>query len=130
MADALNRPKSRQWADFVVILTGVALLALAIWPGGRTGSAEATQEVGRPDVIYMLYVAAGALAVAAVLVGQRWRRRAIARGMLVVAALALLGGLLVVRDLGPRVWLTLILPAAVLLAATPALGPMPPPEAG
>jgi hypothetical protein len=118
----------RNVAGVAVILTGVILLALAIWPGDPTASAGAVNELGRPVFAWATHGIAGILALGAVFVAQRPAWRAIGRIMLVLAGVSLLVALVVARDFGLRALLSLLLPALVLLSAAPALGPLPPPQ--
>jgi len=118
-------PQSRNLADLVTIVTGFALLGLAIWPGPQSASAGAAREAGNPQLLWIAHAAAGAVALAAVVSAQRWQLRQIARGLLVIAALGLLAVLLVFRDFGPRALMTVLLPALLLLGAATAVGPMP-----
>jgi hypothetical protein len=112
-------------SDVIAIFTGLALLGLAIWPGPQSASADAAREASNLQVLWMAHAGAGALTLLAVLAAQRWTRRSLARGLLVVAALVLLATLLTFRDFGPRALLTLLLPAILLLVAVTGIGPMP-----
>ena len=118
----------RNVAGVAVILTGVILLALAIWPGDPTASAGAARELGRPVFAWASHGIAGILAIGAVFVAQRDRWRALGRVMLVLGGVLLLAALVMARDFGARALLTLLLPAVVLLASATALGPLPPPR--
>ncbi|HUQ81452.1 MAG TPA: hypothetical protein VM076_09955 [Gemmatimonadaceae bacterium] len=118
-------PKSRNWADLVAIVTGVALIGLAMWPGPQSASAGAARESGNPQLLWLSHACAGALALGAVAAAQRWSLRPLARGLLILGGLGLLSVLLVFRDFGPRALLTAVLPALLLLGAATAIGPMP-----
>ena len=126
MAIAQARQR-RTVMDFLVILVGVALLGFAMW-AGPLALGDSQGEIADPNLVWAIYFFAGAFAIASQFVGQWWRRRGIARALLVVAALALLGGLAGYRDFGARALLTMLLPAIVLLAAVPMVGPMPDPD--
>jgi hypothetical protein len=118
--------KGRHWADVVAIFTGLALLGLAIWPGPQSASAGAARESGgNQEILWLAHAAAGALALGSVAIAQRWNLRAIARGMLAVAAVGLVVVCFTFRDFGPRALLTLVLPAMLLLVSAFAVGPMP-----
>ena len=125
MAVSTQGPQARNWADAVTIVTGFALLGLAIWPGPQSASAGAAREAGNPQLLWLAHAAGGALALAGVVVAQRWQRRPLARILLVIAALGLLAVLIVFRDFGPRALLTVLLPALLLLGTATAIGPMP-----
>ena len=125
MAGVTESGGSRNWADFLAIITGVALLAISIWPGEPTAGADAAREQGNLELAWYVRMVVGAMAILAVVVAQKWERRPIARGLLLLGALALLANLLIFRDFGPRALLSLVLPAAALLLASTAIGPMP-----
>ena len=113
----------RRWADIVVILTGLALVGLAAWNapasgGGRPHEAESLASM------YVAYAIGGGLALTALFVAHRWRT--VGRVLLVAAALLLLGfGFDAFRAQVWPVWITVLLPALLLLGATPFFGPMP-----
>lgn len=118
----------REWSDRVTILVGVVLLALAIWPSGTTADVGAGQEIRYLDAAWALYAFAGLAALAGVMVAQRWSRRNLGRVLIALAGLALLGGLVLFRELGTRAWLTFLLPGVVLLLAARSAGPLPAPD--
>ncbi len=118
--------RKRTVVDFMVILVAVGLIGCAIW-GMPFAIARPSLEIQSVGLMAGAYALAGALALASQFAAQRWSRRGLARGLLVAAALALLAGLLAFHTIGPRAWITMILPAAILLAATPFIGPMPSP---
>jgi peptidoglycan/LPS O-acetylase OafA/YrhL len=117
--------QGRHWADVLAILTGLVLMALAIWPGEPQANADAAREAGNPQLQWLAYVVAGGSAIAAVLIAQRWNRRPLARGLLALGGLTLLAVLLVFQDFGPRALLTMLLQAIALLTSAVAIGPMP-----
>jgi hypothetical protein len=115
----------RHWADVAVILVGLGLFGLAIWfpPFTTTTGAD---EVKTAPAVWPTYALAGGLTLVALFTGQRWQWRTFARVLLVAAAVVLVVGLFTgFRQLGPAAWLTVIIPAMVLLVATPFFGPMP-----
>ena len=122
-----SRAQRRHWADIVTIVTGVTLLGLVVWgsPVMTTGS---TLEMRYPDWVWMLQLAAGALALVAVWLAQRPRSVGLARAALALAGIVLLVGLAAFRDFGWRAWLTMVLPGVLLLAAARFIGPMPAPK--
>jgi hypothetical protein len=117
----------RNVANTVVIVVGVILVALAMW-GGSGAGVTATGE-SRGFVPWMAHFSAGALAIAAAIIAQRWKARRLGQACLLISAVILIGALLMFRYFGPWAWVTLVLPAVALLVATPFLGPMPLPAA-
>ncbi len=115
----------RHWADVLAIVTGLALLGLAIWPGPQSASAGAALESGRPQVLWLAHALAGAMALTGVTAAQRWGLRPLGRWLLAIAALGLLAVLFTFREFGPRALSTVLLPALLLFIAAFAVGPMP-----
>jgi hypothetical protein len=112
----------RHWADVAVILAGLILWGLAVWPPPFVDQPE----VGGRLAVWQVYGIAGGLTIASLLLGQNWRWRSVARVLLLGAAAVLAFGLFTTfRDLGPAAVLTVIVPALLLLLATPFFGPMP-----
>lgn len=120
-----NTPGARHWSDLVVIVVGVSLLALAIWPGGRTASVSATQDLISPQYAWLAYIVGAVTALAAVFLSQRRGRQGLPRILLMVGAIVLLVGFFIARDTGTRAWLTLLLPGLLLFGSSFAVGPMP-----
>ncbi len=116
----------RNAANAVIIVTGVILIALAMW-GGSAAGVSATGE-SPASVPWMTHFASGALAIAGALIAQRWKLRRIAQLCLLISVALLIAALFMFRYFGPWAWATLILPAVALLAATPFLAPMPAPK--
>jgi hypothetical protein len=115
----------RHWADIAVIIVGLGLFGLAIWFPPFTTTAGADEVRSAPSV-WPIYAAAGGLTLIALFAGQRWQWRTFARLLLIAAVIVLAVGLFTgFRELGPAAWLTVIVPALVLLVATPFFGPMP-----
>ena len=112
----------RRWADIVVIVTGLVLVGLAAWNApASTGRPEETHSLGS---MYVAYGVGGGLGLLALFIAHR--SRIVGRLLLVAAALLLLGfGLDAFRQPAGAVWLTALLPALLLLGATPFFGPMP-----
>ena len=114
--------RRREWADVLAILAGLMLWGLAIWP---VPFAQAS-EVGRQVDVWWIYALAGGFSVVAIFLGQRWRLRHLAQGLLLAAVAVLLYGLLTqFRELGPIAVLTAVIPGLLLLLAAPFFGPMP-----
>jgi hypothetical protein len=115
----------RHWADVAVILAGLGLIGLAVWYPPFTATTGAG-EVRSVHSLWPVYAGAGALTLIALLLGQRWQWRTLARLLLVGAVIILAIGFFTgFRALGPVAWLTVIIPGIVLLAATPFFGPTP-----
>ncbi len=116
---------SRGWADLLAIMTGLALIALSIWPSGATAGDDAELQLGQPDIAYVVRIAAGIMAVFAVFIAQRWRNRNTGRVLLIAAAIALVALLAASRDFGARSLFQTLVPAALLGLAATAVGPLP-----
>ena len=115
----------RHWADVAVIIVGLGLFGLAVWFPPFTTTAGAG-EVRTAPAVWPTYALAGGLTLIALFAGQRWEWRLVARLLLIAAVIVLAVGLFTgFRELGPVAWLTVIIPALVLLIATPFFGPMP-----
>lgn len=124
-ASTSDAPRTRHWADVIGIVTGISLIALSIWPSGVTASEEAVEATAIPDAVYVVRVLAGMAALAAVFLGQKWRRRTAARALMGGAGAALLVTLLVFNQFEGRALLTMLLPGVLLVVAAFAVGPMP-----
>ena len=111
----------RRWADVAVIIIGLGLFGLAVWYPPFATTSEAPQAIS----LWPVYAAAGGLTLVGLFVGQRWEWRQVARLLLIVAVAILVVGLIRVRGSGTVAWVTLAVPAIVLLLATPYFGPMP-----
>lgn len=127
VADDATRKQRRDRLNFVLLLLGVGLIGLAVW-GGPVATQSPSDEIVYPQVVWLLYAAAGILTVGGVAIGQRWHRVTVARVMVAAAGVVLLLGLLAFRDLGGRAWLTLALPGVALLAMSWLLAPVPAPR--
>ena len=114
--------RRRHWADIAAIVAGLMLMGLAIWPVPFADDPE----TGRRVSVWWIYAMAGILSLLGVFLGQRWRFRQLARGLLFAAVGVLLYGLVVAfRDLGTAAVLTAVIPGVLLLFAAPFYGPMP-----
>lgn len=124
MQDTPER-KRRHWADVAVIVAGLALFGLAVWFPPFTTTAGAG-EVRTVHSVWPIYASAGGLTLIALFLGQRWEWRTLARVLLLGAVVILVVGLFTgFRELGPVAWLTVIIPAVLLLIAMPFFRPMP-----
>ena len=121
-------PQRRQVANVAVILTGLFLVALAVWPRPATAGLDAMRDLRTPQLTWIVHGTAGLLSIGAFLLGHRHRWQALARGMLLVAALALFAVLLNARDFSGRMLLMFAIPALVLAASSFAFGAMPAPN--
>lgn len=115
-------PDRRHWADFVAILAGVASFSFAIW-GGPLGIHDiGSGEARNITLILLSYAVGGGLAVAGVIVAQQ--RIGLGRALLALGALVTLAGAFGFgRAIGP-IWYNIV-PALMMLAAAPFMGPMP-----
>jgi hypothetical protein len=125
MALDRDKPETRHWTDLIAIVTGVALLGWAIWPGGHRMGQGVAEEIDYPGGRWVLWIVTGAAAIGAVAIAQRWRNRGLARAMLAASGIALLAFLLFVNDFTARAVLPLALPGILLLIASAGVGPMP-----
>jgi hypothetical protein len=124
MPDTPTRTR-RHWADVAVIIVGLGLFGLAVWFPPFTTTAGA-DDVRSAPAVWPTYALAGGLTLIALFAGQRWQWRTVARLLLIAAVIVLAAGLFTgFRQLGMIAWLTIIIPAIVLLIATPFFGPMP-----
>lgn len=117
--------RTRSIIDFIVILTGVALVGFSIWGAPLAAGERPSGEVRSFALIWLVYAAAGALTLLSQFLAQRWGGRPLARGLQIVAGVILLLGLIGTRDFGMRSLLTMALPALVLFATVPFVGPIP-----
>jgi hypothetical protein len=121
MAD-VPEVRRRHWADVAAILAGLMLMGLAIWPVPFVD----TMETGRPISVWWIYALAGGLSLVGVFLGQRWRFRQLAQGLMLAAVGVLVYGLVTTfRELGTAAVLTAVIPGLLLLLAAPFFGPMP-----
>jgi peptidoglycan/LPS O-acetylase OafA/YrhL len=113
----------RRWADIVVIVTGLLLVGLAAWNAPASAGNRPDETASLPSM-YVTYGIGGGLALMALFVAHRWR--VAGQILLVAAALVLLGfGFDAFREGTAAPWLTILLPALLLLGASPFFGPMP-----
>jgi hypothetical protein len=111
----------RHWDDVVVIATGLLLIGLAAW--------NAAASSGRSDIVslqwlYVAYGFGGGLVLVALFIAHR--SRTAGRVLLVAAVLVLLGfGLNAFGEASGTLCLIVVLPAVLLLGATPFMGAMP-----
>ena len=91
------RAKRREVVDALVIVTCVALLALAVW-GGTLGSAAKTGETRLPTVPWLAHFLAGSAALLGVGAAQRLRWRRLGQVLLALAAMALVGPMSLPED--------------------------------
>src|SRR5688500_3256024 len=116
----------RNVANTIVIVVGAIMVALSMWGGSAAGVGETGES--RASVPWLTHFSAGALAIAGILIAQRWKLRRLGQILLLASAGILIGALFMFRYFGPWAWVTLILPAVALLVATPFLAPMPAPK--
>jgi peptidoglycan/LPS O-acetylase OafA/YrhL len=111
----------RRWADVALIFTGLGLFGLAVWFPPFSTTSEASQAIR----LWPFYALAGGLVLVGLFLGQKWDWVRLARLVLVAALVVLVIALFRVRSVGMVAWLTLIIPAVVLLFTVPFFGPMP-----
>jgi hypothetical protein len=126
VVDRQTAAKRRRWADVVIILASLyAMLAATFAPTGL-GSPPAVAEAADHGMWWWAHAIGGTLALSSVFVAMKSvvvaRLLAGAGGVVLLAGVGAFGGInwLAIR--------TLVIPALLILAATPFLGPMPSPE--
>ncbi len=78
-------PTARHWTNGVLIVVGLLLIGVSAWPDPLAVDPGLRHMGGS----WAVYAGAGALTIAALLVGQRWQWRGVAQ-LLVLAACAVL----------------------------------------
>ncbi len=118
--------ESRQLADFFAILIGMSLLGMALYGGSLIASGEG-EEIRHGQLVWLVYFVTGSVALIASGTAQYERWQTIARIVLAVDGLILLGGLVLFNNFGVRALLTVALPGVALIVLSRFLGPMPRP---
>ena len=117
--DTGTRPRS--WPNLVVLITGLALVGLAMWGGTMAGAADEAAAGGA----WASHAAGGILALLGFAAAQRTDRNLLARGLVAAAIVALVIGGMTFQWIGERLLITIVLPALALLVAVPFLSPVP-----
>jgi len=115
---------SRQLADFFVILVGMSLLGLALYGGPLVATGE-TEEIRYGQIVWLVFFITGTVALIATGMAQWERWQKIARIVLAVNGLLLLGGLLAFNNFGIRALLSVALPGVMFIVLSRFLGPIP-----
>ena len=118
--------ESRQLADFFAILIGMSLLGMALYGGSLIAGAEG-EEIRHGQLVWLVYFVTGSVALIASGMAQYERWQTIARIVLAVDGLILLGGLVLFNNFGVRALLTVALPGVALIVLSRFLGPLPRP---
>jgi hypothetical protein len=118
--------KRRRWADVVIIIAALYVFLAAVWAPPGLGPREAMADAGDHGLWWWAHAVGGFLALFAVPVAMK--NVLVARIMAGVGGVVLLAGLLAFDTIGWLAVRTLLIPAVLILAATPFLGPMPSPE--
>ena len=118
---------SRQLADLFAILIGMSLLGMALYGGSLIATGEG-KEIRYGQVVWLVYFLTGTIALIATGFAQWERYQTIARVVLAVNGLALLGGLVAFNNFGVRALLTVALPGVAFIVLSRFLGPLPPPR--
>jgi hypothetical protein len=126
VADRRADAKRRRWADVVVILAALYVFLAAVWAPPGLGPAEAGAESSDHGLWWWAHAIGGGLALFAVPVAMK--NVLVARIMAGAGGLVLLVGLTAFDTIGWLAIRTLLIPAVLILIATPFLGPMPTPE--
>jgi peptidoglycan/LPS O-acetylase OafA/YrhL len=125
MAELTHDRDRRRWADVLAIVTGVSLFGISLWPSIMSTSPEGRYDTRHPGTLVLVRVAVAVMAIGAVALAQRWERRAPARALLVVGAVALVATLVMFRDATTWEFWSLLVPAVALVVAATGIGPMP-----
>lgn len=115
---------SRQLADFFVILIGMSLLGLALYGGPLVATGE-TSEIRFGQIVWLVFFITGTVALIATGMAQWDRWQKIARIVLAVNGLVLLGGLLAFNNFGVRALVAVALPGVMFIVLSRFLGPIP-----
>jgi hypothetical protein len=126
VVDRRTEAKRRRWADVVIIVAGLYVWLAAIWAPPAIGPREAAVEAAQHGTWWWVHAIGGSLALASVFVAMK--SVLLARVMAGVAGIVLLAGLLAFDHIGWLAVRALVIPAVLILLATPFLGPMPTPE--
>ena len=117
---------SRQLADFFAILLGMSLLGMALYGGSLIATGEG-EEIRHGQLVWLVYFVTGSVALIATGMAQWERWHTIARIVLAVDGLILLGGLVLFNNFGIRALLTVAVPGVAFIALSRFLGPLPRP---
>jgi hypothetical protein len=110
----------------VVIVAGLYAVLSAIWAPPGLGPAEAAAEALRHGVWWWAHAIGGSLALSSIFVAMK--SVVLARILAAAGAFVLLAGLVAFDTIGWLAIRMLVLPAVLILAATPFIGPLPTPE--
>jgi hypothetical protein len=124
--EGLTEAKRRRWADVVVIFAALYVFLAAVWAPPGLGPAEAMAEAEDHGLWWWAHAVGGFLALLAVPVAMK--QPLIARVMAGAGGIVLLAGLTAFDTIGWLAVRSLVIPAVLILAAAPFLGPMPTPE--
>jgi hypothetical protein len=116
---------SRQLADFLAIMLGMSLLGVALYGAPLITSGEGT-EIRYGAVVWLVCFLTGTVALIATGMAQWERYQTIARVVLALNGVVLLGGLFAFNNFGPRALGTLALPGVAFIVLSRFLGPIPP----
>jgi hypothetical protein len=122
----MTRAKRRRWADVVVIVAALYAVFAAVWAPPGLGPAEAQADATDHGLWWWAHAAGGLLAILAVPMAHR--NVLVARIMAGLGGLVLLLGLAAFDTIGWLAVRMLVIPAVLILIATPFIGPMPSPE--
>jgi hypothetical protein len=120
---------SHQWADLVAIMLGMSLLGMALYGAPLIASGE-REEIRYGQIVWLVYFLTGTVALIATGFAQWERYQTIARIILALNGLALLGGLFAFDNFGWRALVTVALPGVVFILLSRFLGPLPPRSGG
>jgi hypothetical protein len=114
---------SRQLADLFVILLGMSLLGLALYGGPLIATGE-TDEIRYGGIVWLVMFLTGTIALVATGFAQWERYQRLARIVLALNGVALLGGLVAFNNFGVRALLMVALPGIGFILLSRFLGPL------
>jgi peptidoglycan/LPS O-acetylase OafA/YrhL len=123
VVDRRTEMRRRRWADVVMIVAALYAFLAAIWAPPGLGPAEAAADAPDHGTWWWAHAIGGSLALASVFVALR--STILARILGGLGGLVLLAGLLAFDGIGWLAIRTLVIPAVLILLATPFIGPMP-----
>jgi hypothetical protein len=125
-AGSKSEARRRRWADVVILVASIYAIVMAVWAPPAAGPGEAAAEAADHGAWWWAHAIGASMALSSIFVA--FRSITLARVLAGVGALVLLAGVVAFRDISWLAVRTLILPAVLILIATPFMGPMPTPE--
>jgi hypothetical protein len=118
--------KRRRWADIVIIVAALYAVLAAVFAPTGLGTPSAVAEAADHGMWWWAHAIGGSLALSSVFVAMK--SVALARLLAGAGGLILLAGVMAFGGINWLAIRTLVIPALLILAAAPFIGPMPSPE--